>query len=200
MRTVLRPHTGGPQRLIRRYATGRLYDTVQRRLVSLPAIRIPAWLEDTSTHPSTDPGETGALGCTLAVSRRACEAVVVVAVRGSLDIDGSPMVDHRLQQTLAAGNLSCLVVDLSWVTHLDEYGMRTLLRAVDAARATGIRLRVVAGDSAALSALDAHGVRPLLPIATDVDSACSEALAPTAHTPVTLSEGRPAAAGPVPRR
>ena len=183
MRTVLRPHTGGPQRLIRRYASGRLYDTVHRRLVALPVIRIPAWLEEAPPQPSPDPATTGRPGCVLTVSRRACEAVVVTTVNGALDIDGSPGVDHRLQQTLAAGNLSCLVIDLSQVNHLDEYGVRTLLRAVDAARTTGIQLRVVTGGGAALQGLDEHGVRPLLPTATDVDSACSEAFIPIGAHP-----------------
>jgi anti-anti-sigma factor len=109
--------------------------------------------------------------------------VVVVAVHGGLDIDGSAAVDHRLQQTLAAGKLSCLVIDLTRVSDLDEYGVRTLLRAVDAARTTGIQLRVVTGDGAALRGLDEHGVRPLLPTAPSVDSACSEAFAPISAHP-----------------
>jgi anti-anti-sigma factor len=155
-----------------------LYDTVQRRLVSLPAIRMPAWLEDSPAHPRVDPAATGAGVCGLSVSRRACEAVVVVTVRGRMDIDGAASVDHRLQQILAVGNLGCLVVDLSRVTHLDDYGVRTLLRAGDAARTTGTPLRVVTGDGAALEGLDQRGVRPLLPTAPDVDSACSEVFAP----------------------
>lgn len=189
MRTVLRPHTGGPQRLIRRYATGRLYDSVQRRLVSLPAIRMPAWFEDAQEYPSPAPAEsaggteTGGGACVVSVARRACEAVVVVTVRGRMDIDGSATVDHRVQRILADGNLSRLVVDLSQVSHLDDYGVRTLLRAADAARTAGIGLRMVTGHGPALEGLDERGLGPSLPTAPDVDSACSEVFAPSSTHP-----------------
>lgn len=177
MRTLLRPHTAGPQRLIRRYASGKLYDTVQRRLVSLPAIRMPGRLDEAPAHPTVDTATTAADHCRLSLSRRACEAVVVVRVHGRMDVDGSATVDHRLQRILAEGNLTRLVVDLSDVGHLDDYGVRALLRAGDAARTTGTQLRIVTGSGAALRALDERGVRPLLPIAPDVDGACSEVFA-----------------------
>ena len=183
MRTVLRPHTGGPQRLIRRYASARLYDTVQRRLISLPAIRMPAWLDDAPPASSAGPDATGSDGCTMSVARRACEAVVVVRVHGRMNLDGSAAVDHRLQQLLAAGNLSRLVIDLTRVSHLDDHGVRALLRAGDAARTTGTQLRVVTGDGAALEGLDEAGMGPRLAIAPDVDSACSEVFTPTRAHP-----------------
>jgi anti-anti-sigma factor len=152
-------------------------------LVSLPAIRMPAWLEDAPPAPSDDPAANGAGACTLSVSRRACEAVVVVRVHGAMDIDGSAAVDHRLQRILAAGNLSRLVIDLSQVSHLDDYGVRALLRAGDAARTTGTQLRVVTGGGAVLEGLDERGMRPLLPTAPDVDSACSEVFATASAHP-----------------
>jgi anti-anti-sigma factor len=146
-------------------------------------IRIPSWLEDAPAQPSGTPVATGAAQCTLSVSRRACEVVVVVTVHGQLDIDGSATLDHRLQQILAAGDLSRLVVDLSRVSGLDDYGVRALLRAGDAARTSGTQLRVVIGDGAAWESLDERGVRPLLPTAPDVDSACAEVFAPTGVHP-----------------
>lgn len=186
MRTVLRPHTGGPQRLIRRYATGRLYDTVHRRLVSLPAIRMPAWLEESPAHACPEPSASpvsGTAGCTVSVSRRACEAVAVVTVRGRMDIDGSATVDQRLQRILADGNLHRLVVDLNQVSHLDDHGVRTLLRTAAAARTTGTGLSVVPGHGAAAECLDERGVLPLLPTAPDVDTACSGVFATTRTHP-----------------
>jgi len=180
MSSVSRPHAGSPQRLIRRYAGARLYDTVHRRLVSLPAIRMPAWLDDAPGHPSPDtsaePPATGAGDCAMSVSRRACEAVVVVTVHGRMDIDGCAAVDHRLQSILAAGNLSRLVLDLSRLRHLDDFGVRAVLRAADAARATGIGLRIVTGDGAARQALDERAALTLLPTAPDVDTACAVVL------------------------
>lgn len=182
MSSVLRPGAPGSQRLISRYAGGRLYATVQRRLVALPAIRMPSWLEE-ATGPPVGAGASNGGDCVLSVARRACEAVVAVRVRGRMDVDGSAAVDHRLQEIVAAGNLSCLVVDLTLVSHLGEHGVRALMRAGDAARATGVRFRVVTGDGAAARSLDERGVRQILSSAPDVDAVCAEVLAPAAATP-----------------
>jgi anti-anti-sigma factor len=111
-------------------------------------------------------------GYRLSVSRRTCEAVVVLTVDGDVDTDGSRELDHKLQRILAAGNLCRLVIDLRRVGLLSDAGIRALLRAQDTGRATGIPLRVVTGDGAAGAVLDMFDARSRIPTTSDVDTAC----------------------------
>lgn len=158
-------------------STRKIYDRVQRHLVALPTIRMP--LNPLSVaDPAADLESIGMGGCRLSVSRRMCEAVVVVTVDGDVDADGSRELDRKLQGILAAANLSRLVIDLSRVSFLSDAGVRALMRAQHAGRAAGIPLRVVTADGAAGAVLDMCDFRSRIPTAPDVDTACAEVFQP----------------------
>jgi anti-anti-sigma factor len=177
MTAASRPRTDGPHWLSRRPATRRLYDTVQRHLVGLPTIRLPLTpLGATDTDAALE--SIGMGGCRLSVSRRMCEAVVVVTVDGDVTAEGSRELDHKLQRILAAGNLSRLVIDLSRVGFLSDAGVRTLIRAHNTGRLLRIPLRVVTGDGAAGAVLDMCDFRSRIPTSPDVDTACTEIFKP----------------------
>lgn len=107
--------------------------------------------------------------CLVTTSRRACGAVLVAAVRGSVDIATIGELERVLTEGLARGNFSRLVVDLSSLTFLSAAGLRCLVRACASAQDQGLDMRVVPGRGAVARILDACGA---VPVADTVDSAC----------------------------
>jgi anti-anti-sigma factor len=108
----------------------------------------------------------------ISVSRRMCEAVVVISVAGRLDISQVGHLDHKIQRVLATGNLHRLVIDLSKVTFICRGALSTLGRAQDIAFRKGIELRFVTGGGPASALVQNREAAQTFTIDTDVDTAC----------------------------
>jgi anti-anti-sigma factor len=111
-------------------------------------------------------------GCSIRLSRRACGAVLVVTVLGTVDVSTARTLEDRFQKILHRGNLRRLVIDLSRVELFRDSGLHCLMQAQDAGNEGGIECRLVLGEGIAKRVIEARGNRGLPPSVRAVDDAC----------------------------
>ncbi|MDQ3885883.1 MAG: STAS domain-containing protein [Actinomycetota bacterium] len=98
------------------------------------------------------------------------DRVIVVRVRGEVDMVTTPRLHSCLQEQLAMTPRR-LVVDLSEVSFLGSSGLAVLVECLDEARMRGTDLRLVANSREVLRPLTATGLTDLFPTYPDVKSA-----------------------------
>ncbi len=82
---------------------------------------------------------------TLSIDRPA-RGVVLVAIRGEIDLASVPRLTELLRQRMTAANLRAVVLDLSGVEFVNSFGLELLVHAQSRAEQRGLDLRLVAGS------------------------------------------------------
>ncbi|WP_051343435.1 STAS domain-containing protein [Pseudonocardia spinosispora] len=85
----------------------------------------------------------------LGIDRRADADVVLVSVRGEVDMLSSPELLTAARHAISESAGRVVVLDLTGVDFLDSHGLATLVTATDAAQRSDTRLRVVVGPTQA---------------------------------------------------
>lgn len=83
----------------------------------------------------------------LTIDRRADADILLVSVRGEVDMLSSPDLLTATRQAISESAGRVVVLDLTGVGFLDSHGLATLVTATDAALRQGTRLRVVIGPA-----------------------------------------------------
>jgi anti-sigma B factor antagonist len=99
--------------------------------------------------------------------------VVVVSLRGDLDLLTAPVLHERLWPLLGQADRA-LVVDLSDVGFLGSAGLAELAAAHDTATRKGVRIVVVANARAVLRPLEITGLHTMFEIFDSVESVLSD--------------------------
>ncbi|GAA2792928.1 STAS domain-containing protein [Saccharopolyspora taberi] len=85
--------------------------------------------------------------------------VVVVGVRGEIDLACVPRLTELVRQRLTAASLRAVVIDVSGVTYSSSAGLELLIHAHRRAEHRGIDLYVVPGDGPVRRLLELTGLR-----------------------------------------
>ena len=108
--------------------------------------------------------------------------IMKVTLTGRMDIAGAQAIDMQFAG-LASASGRALVIDMSGVEFLASIGMRTfLLNAKSLKQKGGTMVMFNAADSVA-KALRTAGIDVLIPIHTDLQSACAACAAPARRRP-----------------
>jgi anti-anti-sigma factor len=119
----------------------------------------------------------------LTVDQELVDGAVVLHLRGEIDMATGPLLDERLARAVTVATPPApLVVDLSKVQHLGSVGVALLTACHRRCQASGIPMRIVAGDGPIASILS------MIPIGLDIYDEVADALAP----PCGGSPARPA--------
>jgi anti-anti-sigma factor len=120
----------------------------------------------------------------LTVDQEIVNGAVVLHLRGEIDMATGPLVDERLARAVTVATPPApLVVDLTKVQHLGSVGVALLTACHRRCHASGIPMRIVAGDG------PIAGILSMIPIGLDMYDDVAGALAPEARGGTT---GRPA--------
>jgi anti-anti-sigma factor len=109
----------------------------------------------------------------LTVDQELVDGAVVLHLRGEIDMATGPLLDERLARAVTVATPPApLVVDLSKVQHLGSVGVALLTACHRRCQASGIPMRIVAGDG------PIAGILSMIPIGLDVYDGVPDALAP----------------------
>jgi anti-anti-sigma factor len=106
--------------------------------------------------------------------RIACSAhggTSTIRVAGELDSAGCDRVAELFEQTIAAGNVAELVVDLSQLSFIDSAGLRAVIIIERTAQAQGVQLILVPPPEPLFDLLRITGLATRLTLASDADEA-----------------------------
>ena len=104
------------------------------------------------------------------------DGAVVLHLRGEIDMATGPLLDEQLTRAVTVATPPApLVVDLSKVQHLGSVGVALLTACHRRCHASGIPMRIVAGDGPIASILS------MIPIGLDIYDEVAGALAPGSH-------------------
>jgi anti-anti-sigma factor len=144
----------------------------QERATPMTAQTPPGWYDD----PDEPGGETTATGDALAkveanldVQRRCIDGIVVLAVRGELDLLTSPQLTEAITASLADEPVA-LIVDLSELDFLASAGMSVLIQANDAA-GKARRFAVIADGPSTSRPMKLLGLDSVLSLYSTLDAA-----------------------------
>jgi anti-anti-sigma factor len=119
----------------------------------------------------------------LTVDQELVDGAVVLHLRGEIDMATGPLLDERLARAVTVATPPApLVVDLSKVQHLGSVGVALLTACHRRCQASGIPMRIVAGDGPIASILS------MIPIGLDIYDEVAGALA---AAPRSGSAGHP---------
>ena len=150
-------------------ATAAIRQRLDGIVYSLPA-------EPAPSAPATGPGAAGPL----MVEQESLDGVVLLRLRGEIDMSTGPRLDHYLAAAVAAGTAPApLVVDLSGVHHLGSVGVALLTFYHRSCREAGTPLRIVVVAGPAASTL------AMIPAGLDLYARVADALATTGGPPAT---------------
>ena len=79
------------------------------------------------------------------VIQHTVEGVLVVTVRGEIDVASAPLLREELSSGASTGTALC-IVDLSAVTFVDSTALGVLVEAAQACRSAGSDLRLIVTD------------------------------------------------------
>ena len=100
------------------------------------------------------------------------DGAVVLRLRGEIDMATGPLLDEQLARAVTVATPPApLVVDLSKVQHLGSVGVALLTACHRRCQASGIPMRIVAGDGPIASILS------MIPIGLDIYDEVAGALA-----------------------
>jgi anti-anti-sigma factor len=143
------------------YASAAIRQRLDEIVYSLPA--------GPATSPSPGPPDDDLL----AVEQEIVDGAVVLHLRGEIDMATGPLLDEQLGHAVTAATPPApLVVDLSRVQHLGSVGVALLTACHRRCHASGIPMRIVAGDGPIASILS------MIPIGLDIFDQVAGALAP----------------------
>ena len=109
----------------------------------------------------------------LTVEQEIVDGAVVLHLRGEIDMATGPLLDEQLTRAVTVATPPApLVVDLSKVQHLGSVGVALLTACHRRCHASGIPMRIVAGDGPIASILS------MIPIGLDIYDEVAGALAP----------------------
>ena len=109
----------------------------------------------------------------LTVDQELVDGAVVLHLRGEIDMATGPLLDERLARAVTVATPPApLVVDLSKVQHLGSVGVALLTACHRRCQASGIPMRIVAGDG------PIAGILSMIPIGLDIYDEVADALAP----------------------
>ena len=112
----------------------------------------------------------------LTVEQEIVDGAVVLHLRGEIDMATGPLLDEQLTRAVSVATPPApLVVDLSKVQHLGSVGVALLTACHRRCHASGIPMRIVAGDGPIASILS------MIPIGLDIYDEVAGALAAGAH-------------------
>jgi anti-anti-sigma factor len=113
----------------------------------------------------------------LTVEQEIVAGAVVLHLRGEIDMATGPLLDEQLARAVTVATPPApVVVDLSRVQHLGSVGVALLTACHRRCHASGIPMRIVAGDGPIASILS------MIPIGLDIYDDVAAALAPGAHS------------------
>src|SRR5919202_3343025 len=107
----------------------------------------------------------------LMVSERTVGGVLVVSVRGELDLSTAAELAAHVDAARAGGRARRVVLDLVALGFCDSAGLRAVLGAADEVRAAGGRLAVVVDDGPVARVLEITGVSEWLELHAHVPPA-----------------------------
>lgn len=111
----------------------------------------------------------------LTVAQEPRDGAVILRLTGEIDMATGPRLDEQLAAAVTAAiPFGPVVVDLSRVEHLGSVGVALLTSYHRRCQASGIALRVVAGDG------PVAGILSMIPIGLELHGDLDEALAPAA--------------------
>ena len=106
--------------------------------------------------------------------------VAVVTLPAEVDVSNADQIHQDLTALVAQG-ASLVIVDMSMATFCDSAGVRTLVRAMQTASASGAGLRVAASAPAVTRVLAITGVDRLIEVYPSVAAAMADPGSETAH-------------------
>jgi len=108
----------------------------------------------------------------VAVHRRMCGAVLVMAVTGTVGVAAAPEFEDRLRRRVRSGRFRRLVIDLSGVGFISAEALSALVRVVEAAACLDRQVRIVPGGGASGRLTSAVGATLDLPLEVTLEQAC----------------------------
>jgi anti-anti-sigma factor len=93
----------------------------------------------------------------------AAQQVVHVALKGELDLAGSPAAERAIAAALLEPGVEAVVLHFDDVTFVDSCGLRVLVAATDAAQRRGVDLRMLPGSLELMATVEAASLAGRLP-------------------------------------